>query len=76
VTLRNVGAAAKPTWKAAQVEAKEVLRGQSRQPLFVTSVGLEDDAAQCVRKMHGEFRMPTLLKRVDQLCRQAAGAAP
>lgn len=52
--------------------ALPVLRGTSRQPLFVTTTG--DDAAAtaaAVRSMHGAHRIPTLLKRVDRLCRDA-----
>jgi deoxyribonuclease V len=49
----------------------EVLRGKSRKPLYVTSVGIDPDAAaDCVKRMHGSTRIPALLKRVDQLTRQ------
>jgi deoxyribonuclease V len=52
--------------------ARTVRRGESAKPLFVTAVGLEvDEAARCVERMHGPFRIPTLLKRVDELCRTA-----
>jgi deoxyribonuclease V len=55
------------------VFAKAVLRGTSRRPLHVTAAGMDADVgAQHVRSMHGEFRIPTLLKRVDQLCREGA----
>lgn len=48
----------------------EVQRGASKSPLFVTAIGVEQSAAlSWVASMHGEFRMPTLLKRVDQLAR-------
>lgn len=51
--------------------AIELLRGGSSRPLFVTAVGMDvGDAAERVSEMHGEHRLPTLLKRVDQLCRQ------
>ena len=50
--------------------AKEVLRGGSKKPLYVTAAGMDaDDAALRVAYMHGSNRHPTLLKRVDQLCR-------
>ena len=50
--------------------AREVLRGTSRLPLFVTAAGMDvDEAARHVAAMHGPHRIPTLLKRVDQLCR-------
>jgi deoxyribonuclease V len=53
--------------------AREVLRGTSRLPLFVTAAGMDvDEAAAHVRTMHGPHRTPTLLKRVDQLCRGRA----
>lgn len=53
-----------------QTRARPVLRGQSRSPLYVTAVGLDvDDAARAVQHMHGEHRLPTLLRRVDQLAR-------
>lgn len=47
-----------------------VVRGQSRSPLFVTSAGIPNhEAAALVRQMHGPYRLPTLLKRVDALSR-------
>lgn len=52
--------------------AIEVLRGASARPLYVTAVGLDArEAAARVRRMHGAHRMPTLLRRVDRLCRSA-----
>jgi deoxyribonuclease V len=53
--------------------AAAVVRGESRVPLYVTAVGMDaGEAAEHVERMHGEFRMPTLLKRVDQLARGLA----
>lgn len=53
--------------------ATEVIRGESQRPLFVTSVGMDQlDAAECIRSMHGEFRLPTLLKRADRTGRDEA----
>jgi deoxyribonuclease V len=50
-----------------------VFRGRSTRPLYVTAAGMDDDLArQRIRAMHGEHRIPTLLQRVDRLCRQAA----
>ena len=47
-----------------------VLRGQSRTPLYVSAVGMDlATAASHIRAMHGPHRIPTLLKRVDQLSR-------
>ena len=51
--------------------AARVLRADSKRPLFVTAEGMPlAEASAAVRSMHGEFRVPTLLRRVDQLCRQ------
>ena len=51
-------------------EARPVVRGESQNPLFVTSEGIEvSKAAEYVCGMHGPYRIPTLLKRVDQLAR-------
>jgi deoxyribonuclease V len=47
-----------------------VLRGASRQPLFVTSAGIAATAAaHCVRRMHGDHRIPTILALVDKAAR-------
>ncbi|MEF2278057.1 endonuclease V [Deinococcus sp. YIM 134068] len=51
-------------------EECEVFRGQSRNPLFVTSVGLPlEEAKAHIRDMAGPHRIPTLLKEVDRLSR-------
>jgi deoxyribonuclease V len=56
--------------------ARAVLRGDSRRPLYVTAAGLDvEEAARCVQRMHGAHRVPTLLKRVDLLCRGAGRGA-
>jgi deoxyribonuclease V len=63
-----VGVAKTRFLKARVVE--EIYRGASRSPLYVTSVGMDlSEAARQVRRMHGPHRIPTLLKRVDRLCR-------
>jgi deoxyribonuclease V len=37
---------------------------------FITAAGCDAElAAENIRAMHGPFRLPTLLKRVDRLCR-------
>jgi deoxyribonuclease V len=55
---------------AGAAPVAEVLRGESESPLFVSAVGVElTDAADAIKKMHGAYRIPTLLKRVDTLAR-------
>lgn len=52
--------------------AIEVRRGRSERPLYVSAVGMKTElAAQYIGKMHGQYRMPTLLRQVDQLSRRA-----
>ncbi len=48
----------------------EIYRGNSRKPLYVTAVGIEVEQAKgYVLSMHGKNRLPTIIKRVDQICR-------
>ncbi len=50
--------------------AREVVRGDSARPLYVTAAGYDEQlAATRIKAMHGEFRLPTLIKRVDALAR-------
>ncbi len=49
-----------------------VRRGHSASPLHVTAAGMSaDEAARHVAAMDGPHRLPTLLTRVDRLCREA-----
>lgn len=49
-----------------------VIRGKSGKPLFVTAAGGDvEDAAQIIENMHGEHRIPILLKYVDRFAREA-----
>jgi len=55
---------------AGATTAREVLRGGSKQPLYVTAAGLSvDAAAAAIASMHGPHRLPTWIKRADQLAR-------
>lgn len=49
----------------------QLYRGSSKHPLYITTAGMEQKAAiAAIKLMHGEYRLPTLLKKVDLLCRQ------
>ena len=49
---------------------REVRRGNSKNPLYVSSVGCDlNDAAEYIQHMHGEYRIPTMLKEVDRIGR-------
>jgi len=50
--------------------AEQVLRGVSKRPLYITTVGVDArQTAQQVQAMHGPHRIPTLLQQVDALAR-------
>jgi deoxyribonuclease V len=51
--------------------AQAVQRGASQRPLYVTAAGIDPViAANLVKHLHGPHRIPTLVTRADQLCRQ------
>lgn len=51
--------------------AVAVERGASRRPLWVSAAGVDPDwAADRVREMHGDYRLPTVLRLADQLSRR------
>ncbi len=46
---------------------REVFRGDSKNPLYISSIGIDvDEAVKCIQEMHGQFRMPDLLRIMDQ----------
>ena len=50
-----------------------VLRGVSKTPLRVTAIGMDQtEAAAHVRAMAGAYRIPEMLKQVDQMARDYA----
>jgi deoxyribonuclease V len=59
---------------ATATDAVALLRGTSHTPLYVSAAGVSvDDAAPWIAAMHGPHRLPTLLKQVDRLAREASG---
>ncbi|MDN0075152.1 endonuclease V [Crenobacter sp. SG2303] len=62
---------------AGSALVERVYRGRSTRPLFVTSVGLERSvAAELVRRMPGDYRIPEMLQRVDRLTRSHGPCFP
>jgi deoxyribonuclease V len=50
--------------------AQRVYRGNSAKPLYVSAAGIPTaQAAYWIASMHGDHRIPTLLKAVDRLAR-------
>lgn len=45
----------------------EVFRGESKNPLYISAVGIKkEEAAQNIKTMFGNYRLPHLLKVMDQ----------
>ena len=52
-------------------DVNKITRGKSNKPLFVTCAGMDlAGAKKNISSMHGTYRIPTLLKLVDQLSRK------
>ncbi len=52
----------------------EVFRGRSERPLFITAAGMKlKKASEKIREMHGDYRIPTMLKLADILARGKMG---
>lgn len=63
---------AKSRFDSSGPEAVPVLRGAGSRPLYITAEGVPvGDAAMGLAAMHGPHRIPTLVKRADQLSRAA-----
>lgn len=61
---------AKNGFNSPDHQRRSVYRGDSKTPLFLTAIGADVDEIKCkVEEMHGNFRIPTLLKKLDQLTR-------
>lgn len=57
------------TYFAGTPDECQVVRSDTK-PLFVTSIGGDPQAArECIATMHGKFRIPSMLKHVDHVCR-------
>jgi deoxyribonuclease V len=62
---------AKKSYAEIHSRVRQLFRGGSKQPLYVTSIGVDvDDAAAKISAMHGDHRIPTLLKQLDTLSRR------
>jgi deoxyribonuclease V len=60
---------AKTAFRTA-THAIPVLRGTSARPLYITAAEMpRADAAELIKGMAGQYRMPTALRRVDALTR-------
>ena len=57
---------AKNSFRKSKEYSREVFRGSSVKPFYVTAVGVPlGEAVDCIQRMHGDFRVPTLLQQLD-----------
>ncbi|KAB1160344.1 endonuclease V [Tenacibaculum aiptasiae] len=57
---------AKRSFNNTEKVSREVYRGESTNPLYVSVIDFDlDEAIANIKEMHGEYRMPTILKQVD-----------
>ncbi|MFK7810724.1 MAG: endonuclease V [Saprospiraceae bacterium] len=62
---------AKSSFHQNEKFVRALLRGESQKPLYITSAGIgPDDACKFIRRMSGKYRMPDLLRMVDQVGRE------
>ncbi|KUJ55406.1 endonuclease V [Chryseobacterium aquaticum] len=62
---------AKNNFSSPDDKRRAVLRGESKTPLHLTAMGINvDDIKIKLEEMHGNYRIPTLLKKLDQLTRE------
>jgi len=62
---------AKRDFATIENNRKEIFRGISKNPLFITSIGIDlTIASKKIEEMNGEYRIPNLLKELDKLTKE------
>lgn len=57
---------AKTSFHGNKETVKEILRGESKNPLFVSSIDFDlNTASERIKNMKGDYRIPNLLKELD-----------
>lgn len=57
---------AKTSFYSNKNTIKEIFRGESKKPLYVSAVGMDiNEATKKIQEMEGDFRIPTILKYLD-----------
>lgn len=63
--------AAKSRFKENSENCRELFRGKSIKPIYITSIGISpDDALQKMQKMSGSFRIPDILSKLDRMTKE------
>ncbi len=62
---------AKTNFTILNKSKRQLLRGKSTKPLYITSIGINvDRATELIKNMNGQNRTPTLLKTLDKLTKE------
>ncbi|WP_064967940.1 endonuclease V [Tenacibaculum ovolyticum] len=65
---------AKSGFHSNNINTRKLLRGNSKKPLFISSIGIELNLAyDNIKSMNGAFRMPTLLQILDTKTKENCG---
>lgn len=61
----NIIGIAKSYYRDNNLHTFHCTRGNSKNPLYVDSINLKEDYSEVIRTMHGDFRIPYLIKLAD-----------
>lgn len=62
---------AKTNFATLEKNKRELFRGKSIKPLYITSIGIDiEKAKNLIKNMNGQNRIPTLLKKLDTLTKE------
>ncbi|MEP2277901.1 MAG: endonuclease V, partial [Maribacter sp.] len=65
---------AKTGFHSNKLNTKALLRGESKNPLYISAIGVELNLAyENIKSMHGKYRMPTLLQLMDSKTKEKVG---
>jgi len=63
---------AKSEFHDSRKHVKELIRGKSNKPLYISAIGVDlDKACSMIKSMKGEFRIPTLLQILDRKTKES-----
>lgn len=66
-TIPVIGVA-KTSFFKSKFTILECYRGESKKPLYISAIGMSNqEALLLINKMHGEYRIPSILKTLDQI---------
>lgn len=62
---------AKTNFATLEKNKRQLIRGKSIKPLYITSIGIDlDETTKLIKNMNGQNRIPTLLKKLDTLTKE------